>query len=154
MKINTVQKILLGAGMFNIGGVLIFSLFFTNPYPARYYPSVFSDFGMVLTIVWGMAYIASIPVYREAGILMFVFAAEKLAFAASWVIFLADKGIMLPGIFRESPVTGLMFGIYGFGDILFGCFFAWMGLRNSGITEFTIVNLFGLTGFENHKFLE
>lgn len=153
MRNRTIKRILFGAGIFNISGVLLFSQMFTNPYPAIYYPAVFSDFGMILTIIWGLAYMASIPVYNSAGMLMIIFAFEKLAFVISWIVFLALNGTILPEIFSKSPVTGMMLSIYGLGDFVFGCFFAWLGLRFYHPAVFLSSHICNLDGFENHKFL-
>ena len=46
------------AGLMNIFGVLGFSLGFQNTLLNSYYPEVFSNFGLGMIIVWGMAYIA------------------------------------------------------------------------------------------------
>lgn len=135
MTRNTITKIFWAAGIFNIGGMLLFSLFFTNPYPEKYYPVVFSRFGMVAIILWGMAYISVSSVYMYNRWLMSVFAIEKLVYVITWIIFLADKGYMIPEIINESFITGSVLSSYGVGDFLFGCFFAWVGLKGYSVSE-------------------
>jgi hypothetical protein len=135
MTKNTITKIFWAAGIFNIGGMLLFSLFFTNPYPEKYYPLVFSKFGMIAIILWGMAYISVSSAYMHARWLMLVFAIEKLVYVITWTVFLADKGHMIPEIINESFITGSVLSSYGAGDFAFGCFFAWVWIRGYKITE-------------------
>ena len=126
---NSIKKIFISAGLFNIAGSLIFSMFFTNPYPAKYYNTVFSDFGFIAIILWGMAYIAVSSVYMHNRALMMVFTVEKMVYAVTWVCFLVNSWTELPGIYNESVMTGMMLSIYGSADILFGLFFAWVGIK-------------------------
>lgn len=135
MTRNTITKIFWAAGLFNIGAVLLFSQFFTNPYPAKYYPGVFSDFGLIVIILWGMTYISVSSLYMYTRNLMILFAIEKLAYTLTWVYFLMRNGAMLPDIFNESFMTGLMFSSYGSIDFAFGCFFLWVWISGYKITE-------------------
>jgi len=128
MSDNTIKKIFISAGLFNIAGSLIFSMFFTNPYPAKYYPAVFSDFGFIAIILWGMAYLAVSSVYMHNRALM-VFAVEKMVYVVTWVYFLVNSWAELPGIYNESIMTGMMLSVYGSGDLLFGLFFARVGFK-------------------------
>ena len=49
---------IMAAGM-NIGGVLLFSRFFTNPVINELDPVVMSNFGLLMIVIWGLAYLAS-----------------------------------------------------------------------------------------------
>jgi len=135
MTKNMITKVFRAAGIFNIGGMLLFSLFFTNPYPEKYYPLVFSKFGMVAIILWGMAYISVSSVYMHTRGLMFVFTIEKLVYVITWIIFLAENGNLISGIISESFITGSVLSSYGIGDFAFGCFFAWVGLKGYKVLE-------------------
>ncbi len=129
MSVKTIKYGLYVAGLFNIVGVLGFSMFFTNPHIAKYYPSVFSDFGLIAIMLWGLAYIASASFYNHARTLMFVFALEKFIYVVTWILFMTSPGRDLPQIFDESVMTGMFYAAYGAGDFAFGCFFAWVGLK-------------------------
>jgi hypothetical protein len=64
MTENTpIQKIirngLIAAGLMNIGGALLFSKFFTNTVINEADPVVMSNFGLLMIIVWGLAYIGA-----------------------------------------------------------------------------------------------
>jgi len=154
MNQKTAGKALCLAGIYNIAGVLFSSLFFTNPLPAKYYPVVFSDLGMIVILLWGLAYLSVSSSYMHTGKLMIVFAVEKFVYSISWILFLTDKGYMLPRIFSESFVTGLMLSIYGVGDIIFGILFFRIWIINIQTGPDFFERFFGLSDFENHKFLE
>ena len=133
MSNKTVTYIFYAAALFNIGGILTFSLFFTNPLIAKYDPIVFSSFGQFAIILWGLAYLAVSKTFKHVKALMLVFAFEKLVYVIAWIVFLLQKGSMLPDIFNESFITGMFFGGYGIGDFIFGCFFAWVGIKGDKI---------------------
>lgn len=124
-----IRNIFWVAGLYNIAGVLIFSVFFTNPYLAEYDPLLFSHFGLIAIILWGLAYIAVATSYPHVRPLMFVFTIEKGVYFICWIGFLITNGNSLPEIFDKSIMTGLFFSVYGLGDFIFGCFFAWVGLK-------------------------
>ena len=74
-----IPKGFLLAGAVNFGGVLLFSQGLTNAYLSELYPQVFSTFGLVVILLWGLAYVATAGIYRQARWLVGVFAVEKLA---------------------------------------------------------------------------
>jgi hypothetical protein len=117
------------AGGMNIGGVLIFSLGFTNTYLSELFPAVFAPFGLVGILLWGAAYLAVSRSYAAVPALVAVFAVEKAVYTCTWFVWLAEHGAELPAIFARSPVTGVFYVIYGPNDLLFGVFFAWVAWR-------------------------
>lgn len=135
MKKNTITKIFRAAGLFNIGAVLLFSQFFTNPYPAKYYSAVFSNFGLIGIMLWGTANIAVASFYMHVRNLMIVFAIEKLVYVLTWIYFLIYRGAMLPEIFSESFMTGFMLSSYGAIDLALCFFFIWVWIKGYKITE-------------------
>jgi len=135
MKKTMIQKMFWAAGLINIIGMLSVSLFFTSPYPAKYYPLVFSNFGMIVIMLWGLANIAVSSVYMHVRMLLFVFALERMAYTITWVIFIATSGSLIPVIFQESIITGLILGSYGLCDAAFSLFFTWVGLKGYRISE-------------------
>lgn len=119
------------AGFANILGVLGFSLGFQNELLNSYYPQVFSNFGLGMIIVWGMAYIAVSTEHPRASRLIFVFFLEKMVYVGTavyfWFVMKPDFMLM----WEESMVTALFLVIYGINDLLFGLMFlyAWLQYR-------------------------
>ena len=119
------------AGFANILGVLGFSLGFQNELLNSYYPEVFSNFGLGMIIVWGMAYIAVSTEHPRASRLIFVFFLEKMVYVGTaiyfWFVMKPDFMMM----WEESVLTTLFFIIYGINDLIFGLmfFYAWLQYR-------------------------
>ena len=122
-KSRFITRGFLAAGLVNVIGVLIFSLAFTNTYLSELYPQVFSSFGLVVIILWGIAYIAVSQSYRHVRWLIAVFTLEKLVYVISWIVWLGQNGAQLPIIFDTSSITGIFYATYGVFDIIFGLFF-------------------------------
>ena len=59
MKLTTISKLFVFAGLSNILGVLIFSKLFTNQVMMNTQPDVMGYFGLISIILWGLAYIAA-----------------------------------------------------------------------------------------------
>lgn len=72
------------AGLMNMS-VLIFSRFFTNPTIAEFDPDVMSNFGLLMIVIWGLAYIAITNRCIEVKWLVGVFAIEKLFYGINWL---------------------------------------------------------------------
>ncbi len=119
---NRAIHILVAAGLVNIIGVLIFSQGFTNPYLAIPSPVIFSNFGFLLIILWGLAYIAASRAVNAHEIVG-VFAIEKLVYGLSWAIWMSEPSIPLQAITSQSVLTGLFYILYGPIDIVFGGLF-------------------------------
>lgn len=92
MNSKMVKTIFIVAGLFNIGGVLMFSMFFTNGLPGKYLPEVMGNFGLIGIMLWGLAYCAAAPGIRENRWPALVFAFEKMVYAVSWVWFVCERG--------------------------------------------------------------
>jgi hypothetical protein len=119
------------AGFANIFGVLGFSLGFQNELLNSYYPQVFSNFGLAMIIIWGMAYISVSSEHPRASRLLFIFFIEKMIYVGTavyfWLVMKPDFMLM----WEESIVTALFFVIYGINDLIFGLmfFYAWLQYR-------------------------
>ena len=112
------------AGVANIGGVLLFSLGFSNARLGELSPLVLSPFGLLCIMLWGLAYLSVAGGYRHVPWLVAVFALEKFAYVYTWVDWMRQHAEQLPALFGESPLTAVFFVIYGPNDLLFGLFFA------------------------------
>ena len=116
----------LAAAAYNIVGMLTVSKLFTNPLLADNDPAVYSWLGQIAVVLWGCAYLAVARSYQHVPILLLVFFVEKMVYLTAWLMWLANKGHMLPQIETMSPITAGFFMTYGAGDGLFGLFFGMM----------------------------
>lgn len=117
------------AGAINIVGVLIFSVALTNERLIELSPVVFSRFGLIAIMLWGMAYLAVTTSYNAVPYLVGVFAMVKLVYVVTWVVWMQQHGHLLSPLFAESPLTAVFYSIYGPIDFSFGVFFAYVALR-------------------------
>ena len=85
----------------------------------------------MVIVLWGLAYVATAGIYRQARWLVGLFAVEKLAYFGTWVFWLARYGSELPIVFEMSPLTWVFYVIYGPNDLIFSVFFGWVFLRGS-----------------------
>ena len=111
----------------NIGGVLIFSRGFTNTALNDADPIVMSNFGLMMIVVWGLAYLGAATVTTSIKWLAAAFAVEKLAYVVVWLSWLS--GNSLSRLYGEELFAGIFYSIYGLNDLLFMGFFAWVFLR-------------------------
>lgn len=117
------------AGLYNLGGILIFSAGFTNERLAQWYPEVFSLTGQIGILLWGVAYLSVAHCYERVPLLTAVFALEKLLYTLTWVYWLSAHGAQLPELAQDSPITAVFFAVYGLGDLLSCVFFNWVCWR-------------------------
>ena len=117
------------AGCVNFFGTLLVSRCFTNRVLTSTDPVVFSNFGLIAIMLWGMAYVAVSKSYQTVPYVVMVFMVEKFIYAIAWVLWLARSGHQLPSLLSDAPLTGTFFLTYGAVDFLFGVFFAWVACR-------------------------
>jgi hypothetical protein len=123
------SKISLGfkiAALMNIGGVLIFSRCFTNSVIPQSDPVVMSNFGLLMVMVWGMAYFVVSRQYKEVKWLVLIFALEKLIYAVYWTRWILQNEISL--VYRKDMMAGIFFAAYGIIDWVFFIFFLYVFL--------------------------
>jgi hypothetical protein len=121
MNESTIKKWLILAGLANISGVLIFSKFFTNEWINKADPVVMSNFGLLMIVVWGLAYIASAGGFQKIKWLMAVFAFEKLIYVIVWINWIFYNDIR--NIYHQDVMAGVFYSIYGLNDLIFMIFF-------------------------------
>ena len=112
------------AGCVNFFGSLLVSTGFTNRLPASLDPVVFSNFGFVAIMLWGLAYVAVSRSYQRVPYLVMVFALEKVIYTITWLLWISRSADRIPGLFSTSPLTAAFFSTYGVVDFSFGVFFA------------------------------
>ncbi len=113
------------AGLSNLVGVLVFSKVFSNPELCERYPEVFSNFGLFVIILWGLAFIAVSNHWSQQRNLAAVFALEKTAYVVSWIYWLSNHSPEIPSLFTQSPLTAIFYLTYGPNDLVFLGLFTW-----------------------------
>ncbi|QNM85884.1 hypothetical protein H9W90_01830 [Polaribacter pectinis] len=126
---NTITKGFILSGLSNIVAVLILSRFFTNEFIPKYDNVVMSNFGLLMIIVWGFAYISVAKSYSKVKWLVAVFAVEKLIYAIIWALWRLKNDVS--PIFDEDIMAGIFYSIYGINDIIFFFFFSYVFIKLS-----------------------
>lgn len=108
------------AGLMNMS-VLVFSRFFTNKVINETDPDVMSNFGLLMIVVWGLAYISVAKNYTKLKWLVGVLAFEKLIYGFVWLRWILKNDIM--AVYKKDTMAGVFFSIYGVNDLLFCIFF-------------------------------
>ena len=121
MNKNLTKIGLIAAGLMNIGGVLIFSRAVTNLTINNTAPVVMSHFGLLMIIVWGLAYLGAATINTNIKWLVATFALEKLVYVAVWIIWLSQNS--LPQLYSQDLFAGIFYSIYGVNDFVFMLFF-------------------------------
>ncbi|MDB4293388.1 hypothetical protein N9954_08280 [Maribacter sp.] len=126
LKPKTITKGFIIAGLMNMS-VLVFSRFFTNTVINDTDPNVMSNFGLIMIVVWGLAYISAAKNYQSVTWLIGVFAFEKLVYGVTWAkwIFTND----LTPVIEKDAMAGMFYAVYGVNDWLFCVFFSLVFLR-------------------------
>lgn len=105
----------------NIGGVLIFSRAFTNLAINNADPVVMSNFGLLMIVVWGLAYLGAATISANIKWLAVAFALEKLVYVVVWIIWLSQNS--LAQLYSQDIFAGIFYSIYGLNDFVFMLFF-------------------------------
>jgi hypothetical protein len=127
IKNSTISKGFIAAGLINIGGVLIFSKFFTNSVISEFDPTVLSNFGLLMIVVWGFAYLSLSKDYSKVKWLVGVFAVEKFIYGFLWTKWMLNND--LSAVYTEDTMAGVFYTIYGINDWMFFIFFFYVFSR-------------------------
>ena len=123
---KTMSRGFIFAGLMNLT-VLIFSRFFTNPVIAEADPIVMSNFGLLMIVIWGLAYMSVSKKYTQVKWLIAVFAVEKLIYGIIWTKWIISNDV--GSVFSKDAMAGTFFSIYGISDWLFFIFFSFVFIR-------------------------
>ena len=126
IKSEIITKGFVTAGLMNLA-VLIFSRFFTNAVIAEYDPVVMSNFGLLMIVIWGLAYISVAKNYTNVKWLVGVFAIEKFIYGFIWVKWMLNNNVS--DVFSKDVMAGIFYSIYGVNDWIFFIFFLLVFLR-------------------------
>ncbi len=119
----TISKGFIIAGLMNLS-VLMFSRFFTNDTIPAFDPEVMSNFGLMMIVLWGLAYISIAKNYQKLKWLVAIFVIEKLAYGITWIIWIFNNS--LSDVFDKDIMAGLFYAVYGINDWLFFIFFLYV----------------------------
>ena len=120
---------LIAASLMNITGVLVFSRVFTNSAINSADPVVMSNFGLVMIVVWGLAYLGASSITSSIKWLAAAFAVEKLVYVVMWLTWHSQNS--LTKLYAQDFFAGVFYSIYGLNDFVFMLFFAWVFFRQA-----------------------
>jgi hypothetical protein len=124
MTEKTLRNGFIAAGLMNIIAVLVLSKFFTNEVIPETDPAVMSNFGLLMIMVWGLAYIALAVNYRKAKWVVGVFVVEKLIYVIAWLMWIVNNDVSK--VYEKDLFAGLFYSVYGLNDFLFFVFFLYV----------------------------
>ncbi|MGY8922472.1 MAG: hypothetical protein ACKVJR_01955 [Flavobacteriales bacterium] len=130
MKISK-ELIIVGfilSGIINIGGVLLFSRFFTNQAIPLADPVVMSNFGMLMIVVWGLVFLSISRKYEQLNWLVGVFVIEKFIYGFHWLNWITNND--LSNLYDKDQMAGIFFALYGINDWLFFVFFLFVFIKS------------------------
>ncbi|MCL1144686.1 hypothetical protein L2747_01500 [Shewanella marinintestina] len=122
MKKHTVKLGFIAAALMNLGGVLIFSRFFSNSIINQADPVVMSNFGLLMICIWGLVFLAAAFIESNVKWLAAAFTVEKLVYVVSWCRWLLNND--LTSVYEKDLFAGIFYSIYGVNDLIFMIFFA------------------------------
>jgi hypothetical protein len=128
IKSKTITKGFVIAGLINMS-VLVFSRFFTNPVISEFDPDVMSNFGLLMIVIWGLAYISVAKNYYNVKWLVAVFVVEKFIYGFVWIRWMLNNSVL--DVFEKDKMTGIFYATYGVNDWLFFIFFLLVYIRLS-----------------------
>lgn len=109
------------AGLMNMT-VLIYSRLFTNPIIAEYDPVVMSNFGLLMIVIWGLAYISVAKNYQTVKWLIGVFAIEKFIYGSMWLQWMKNNSV--DEVAAKDKMASMFYSGYGINDWVFFVFFS------------------------------
>ena len=124
LKAQIISKGFIAAAAMNISGVLIFSRFFTNSVITESDPVIMSNFGLLMIVIWGLAYLSVSEDYNKVKWIVGVFAIEKFIYGFVWTKWLLNNDISL--VYAKDTMAGIFYTIYGINDWIFFFFFAYV----------------------------
>ncbi|WP_026839063.1 hypothetical protein [Gillisia sp. JM1] len=124
MTEKTLRNGFIAAGLMNIIPVLVLSRFFTNDVIPETDPAVMSNFGLLMIMVWGLAYIALAVNYRKAKWVVGVFVVEKLIYVIAWLMWIVNNDVSK--VYEKDLFAGLFYSVYGLNDFFFFVFFLYV----------------------------
>lgn len=132
IKNTTITKGFIISGLMN-ASVLIFSRLFTNSTIPEFDPNVMSNFGLLMILIWGLAYISVAKNYDKVKWLVGIFAIEKFIYGCVWINWILNNTIS--EVYEKDLMAGVFYSIYGINDWVFFIFFILVFLRLSKLKD-------------------
>ncbi|MBK8450280.1 MAG: hypothetical protein IPL42_09775 [Saprospiraceae bacterium] len=126
IKSETISKGFVIAGFMNMT-VFVFSRFFTNSVIPEFDPVVMSNFGLLMIVLWGLAYISVAKNYHNVKWLVGIFAVEKFIYGFIWIKWMLNNNVS--DVFTKDKMAGIFYAIYGVNDWMFFIFFLFVFIR-------------------------
>lgn len=126
IKNATITKGFIISGLMN-ASVLVFSRLFTNPVIPEFDPDVLSNFGLLMIVIWGLAYIAVAKTYHTVKLLVGIFAIEKFIYGCVWINWIIKNNVA--DVYEKDIMAGMFYSVYGINDWVFFAFFLLVFLR-------------------------
>ncbi|MBK9222856.1 MAG: hypothetical protein IPO16_12165 [Saprospiraceae bacterium] len=126
IKSETISKGFVIAGFMNMT-VFVFSRFFTNSVIPEFDPVVMSNFGLLMIVLWGLAYISVAKNYHHVKWLVGIFAVEKFIYGFIWIKWMLNNNVS--DVFTKDKMAGIFYAIYGVNDWMFFIFFLFVFIR-------------------------
>lgn len=117
------RKGIIAAGLVNVIGILLISKAFTNDVLTQADPIVFSKFGCLMIMVWGLAYISMANNFQKAPMILLVFALEKVAYTGAWLVWIVTSPAEISALIGQDFMVGLFYATYGLNDLAFAVLF-------------------------------
>ena len=126
IKNKTITLGFIIAGLMNLT-ILIFSRLFTNSTIPEFDPVVMSNFGLLMIVLWGLAYMSIAKNYHKVKWLVGVFVIEKLIYGYVWINWILNNNIS--EVYKEDLMAGIFYSIYGINDWIFFMFFLFVFIK-------------------------
>lgn len=126
IKNRTITQGFIISGLMNLT-VLIFSRFFTNTTIPEIDPVVMSNFGLLMIVLWGLAYISIAKSYSKVKWLVGVFVVEKFIYGYVWLKWILSNNIS--DVYGKDTMAGIFYSIYGINDWIFFIFFSFVFIK-------------------------
>ncbi|AGC78732.1 hypothetical protein LX97_02508 [Nonlabens dokdonensis] len=124
MTKSIITKGFILSGIVNTLGILFFTKVFTNDVIPETDPVVMSYFGLLMIMVWGVAFIAVAKVFEKVKWLIAVFALEKLCYVIAYGYWFTNNS--LQEVYNRDFIAGVFYSIYGLNDFFFMLFFGYV----------------------------
>lgn len=132
IKNDLISKGFIVSGLMNMTA-LISSGLFTNSVITEYDPVVMSNFGLLMIVIWGLAYISVAKNFYKVKWLVGVFAIEKFIYGFVWIKWHLNNSVS--EVFVKNTSAGIFYSIYGINDWIFFIFFLLVFIRLLKIKE-------------------
>nr|WP_238566060.1 hypothetical protein [Nonlabens ulvanivorans] len=86
-----------------------------------------SYFGLLMIMVWGLAFIAVAKVFEKVKWLVAVFALEKLCYVIAYGYWFSNNSVQ--EVYDKDMMAGVFYSIYGLNDFFFMLFFGYVFIK-------------------------